>query len=87
MSQDMSRVRNFGQKWTDAIILNGQLQSVVKRVHRVWIEKQKIILGGSSGINIAGAIKLAKQMGDKLTTLFSHRKLDEAFAEMYDKDP
>ena len=27
------------------------------------IEKQKIILGGSSGINIAGAIKLAKQMG------------------------
>tara|TARA_A100001015_G_scaffold262636_1_gene308991 strand:- start:689 stop:1684 length:996 start_codon:yes stop_codon:yes gene_type:complete len=27
------------------------------------IEKQKIVLGGSSGINIAGAIKLAKQMG------------------------
>jgi len=27
------------------------------------IEKQKIILGGSSGINIAGAIKLAKRMG------------------------
>ncbi len=27
------------------------------------IEKQKIILGGSSGINIAGAIKLAKKMG------------------------
>ena len=27
------------------------------------IEKQKIILGGSSGINIAGAIKLAKQLG------------------------
>ena len=27
------------------------------------IEKQKIILGGSSGINIAGAIKLAKEMG------------------------
>ena len=27
------------------------------------IEKQKIILGGSSGINIAGAIKLAKQIG------------------------
>ena len=26
-------------------------------------EKQKIVLGGSSGINIAGAIKLAKQMG------------------------
>ena len=27
------------------------------------IEKQKIILGGSSGINIAGAIKLAKKLG------------------------
>ena len=27
------------------------------------IEKQKIVLGGSSGINIAGAIKLAKQLG------------------------
>ena len=27
------------------------------------IEKQKIVLGGSSGINIAGAIKLAKEMG------------------------
>ena len=27
------------------------------------VEKQKIILGGSSGINIAGAIKLAKEMG------------------------
>ena len=27
------------------------------------IENQKIVLGGSSGINIAGAIKLAKKMG------------------------
>ena len=27
------------------------------------IEKQKIVLGGSSGINIAGAIKLAKRNG------------------------
>ena len=27
------------------------------------IESQKIILGGSSGINIAGAIKLAKELG------------------------
>ena len=27
------------------------------------IEKQKIVLGGSSGINIAGAIKLGKQLG------------------------
>ena len=27
------------------------------------IEKQNIVLGGSSGINIAGAIKLAKKIG------------------------
>ncbi len=27
------------------------------------IQKQNIILGGSSGINIAGAIKLAKKLG------------------------
>ena len=29
----------------------------------ILIEDQKIILGGSSGINIAGAIKLAKNLG------------------------
>ena len=36
------------------------------------IKKQKIILGGSSGINIAGAIKLAKKMGPgkKIVTIF-----------------
>ena len=33
------------------------------------IEKQKIILGGSSGINIAGAIKLAKKMGPGKTII------------------
>tara|TARA_X000001036_G_scaffold39276_1_gene31692 strand:- start:36 stop:1031 length:996 start_codon:yes stop_codon:yes gene_type:complete len=41
------------------------------------IEKQKIILGGSSGINIAGAIKLAKQMGPGktiVTILCDHGK-------------
>ena len=41
------------------------------------IEKQKIILGGSSGINIAGAIKLAKKMGPGktiLTILCDHGK-------------
>ena len=27
------------------------------------IEKQKIVLGGSSGVNIGGAIKLAKKLG------------------------
>ncbi len=41
------------------------------------IEKQKIILGGSSGINIAGAIKLAKKMGpgkNIVTILCDHGK-------------
>ncbi len=41
------------------------------------IEKQKIILGGSSGINIAGAIKLAKEMGPGktiVTILCDHGK-------------
>ena len=31
------------------------------------IKKQKIILGGSSGINIAGAVKLAKKLGEGKT--------------------
>ncbi len=41
------------------------------------IEKQKIILGGSSGINIVGAIKLAKKMGpgkNIVTILCDHGK-------------
>jgi cysteine synthase len=41
------------------------------------MEKQKIILGGSSGINIAGAIKLAKQIGPGktiVTILCDHGK-------------
>ena len=41
------------------------------------IENQKIILGGSSGINIAGAIKLAKQIGPGktiVTILCDHGK-------------
>ena len=41
------------------------------------IEKQKIILGGSAGINIAGAIKLAKKLGpgkNIVTTLCDHGK-------------
>ena len=33
------------------------------------IEKQKIVLGGSSGINIAGAIKLAKKLGKGKTII------------------
>ena len=41
------------------------------------IDKQKIILGGSSGINISGAIKLAKMMGpgkNIVTILCDHGK-------------
>ena len=41
------------------------------------IEQQKIILGGSSGINVAGAIKLAKKMGPGktiVTILCDHGK-------------
>ena len=41
------------------------------------IEKQKIVLGGSSGINIAGAIKLGKEMGPGktiVTILCDHGK-------------
>ena len=41
------------------------------------VEKQQIVLGGSSGINIAGAIKLAKQMGPGktiVTILCDHGK-------------
>ena len=41
------------------------------------IENQKIVLGGSSGINIAGAIKLAKQLGpgkNIVTILCDHGK-------------
>ena len=41
------------------------------------IEKQRIVLGGSSGINIAGAIKLAKKMGPGktiVTILCDHGK-------------
>ena len=41
------------------------------------IENQKIILGGSSGINIAGAIKLAKKLGPGntiVTILCDHGK-------------
>jgi cysteine synthase len=41
------------------------------------IEKQKIVLGGSSGINIAGAVKLAKDLGPGktiVTILCDHGK-------------
>jgi len=41
------------------------------------IEKQRIVLGGSSGINVAGAIKLAKKMGPGktiVTILCDHGK-------------
>jgi cysteine synthase A len=51
----------------------------VEALNQVYdlIEKQKIVLGGSSGINIAGAIKLAKKMGQGktiVTILCDHGK-------------
>ena len=50
------------------------------------IEKQKIILGGSSGINIAGAIKLAKKMGPGKTivTILCDRS-DKYATKMFNK--
>ena len=52
-------------------------KSVALNIVYDLIEKQKIVLGGSSGINIAGAIKLAKQMGPGktiVTILCDHGK-------------
>ena len=42
------------------------LESVIKKLLKIvykLIREEGLILGGSSGINIAGAIKLAKKMG------------------------
>jgi len=51
------------------------------------VEKQQIVLGGSSGINIAGAIKLAKQMGPGktiVTILCDHGK--RYASKIFDKE-
>ena len=64
----------------DKALVDGAFQTDdVEALNLVYdlIEKQKIVLGGSSGINIAGAIKLAKKMGPGktiVTILCDHGK-------------
>ena len=53
--------KNFDKALIDEAFQTNDTEAL-KIVYEL-IENQKIILGGSSGINIAGAIKLAKQMG------------------------
>ena len=53
--------KNFDKALVDEAFQSGDSEAL-NLVYDL-IEKQKIILGGSSGINIAGAIKLAKKMG------------------------
>ena len=53
--------KNFDKALVDDAFQTNDIEAL-KIVYDL-IEKQKIILGGSSGINIAGAIKLAKQLG------------------------
>ncbi len=66
---------NFDKALVDDAFQTGDTEAL-KLVYDL-IEKQKIVLGGSSGINIAGAIKLAKQMGPGkviVTILCDHGK-------------
>ena len=53
--------KNFDKALIDEAFQTNDTEAL-KIVYEL-IENQKIILGGSSGINIAGAIKLAKKMG------------------------
>ena len=53
--------KNFDRALVDYAFQTDDIEAL-KLVYDL-IEKQKIVLGGSSGINIAGAIKLAKKMG------------------------
>ena len=53
--------KNFDKALIDEAFQTND-EEALKIVYEL-IENQKIILGGSSGINIAGAIKLAKKMG------------------------
>ena len=67
--------KNFDKALVDDAFQTNDVEAL-KLVYSL-IEKQKIILGGSSGINIAGAIKLAKQMGPGktiVTILCDHGK-------------
>ncbi len=53
--------KNFNKALVDDAFQTNDIEAL-KIVYDL-IEKQKIILGGSSGINISGAIKLAQQLG------------------------
>ena len=53
--------KNFDKALIDEAFQTSDIEAL-KIVYEL-IENQKIVLGGSSGINIAGAIKLAKKMG------------------------
>ena len=55
--------KNFDKALVDDAFQTGDSEAL-KLVYDL-IEKQNIILGGSSGINIAGAIKLAKKNGSR----------------------
>ncbi len=67
--------KNFGKALIDEAFQSDDTEAL-NLVYDL-IEKQKIVLGGSSGINIAGAIKLAKQLGPGktiVTILCDHGK-------------
>jgi len=67
--------KNFDKALVDDAFQTGDVEAL--NLIYDLIEKQKIILGGSSGINIAGAIKLAKLLGPGktiVTILCDHGK-------------
>ena len=67
--------KNFDKALIDDAFQTGDVEAL-NLVYNL-IEEQRIVLGGSSGINIAGAIKLAKKMGPGktiVTILCDHGK-------------
>jgi cysteine synthase len=67
--------KNFDKALIDEAFQSNDIEAL--NLVYALIEKQKIILGGSSGINIAGAIKLANQIGPGktiVTILCDHGK-------------
>ena len=67
--------KNFGKALIDEAFQTDDTEAL--NIVYDLIEKQKIVLGGSSGINIAGAIKLAQKMGPGktiVTILCDHGK-------------
>ena len=59
--------KNFEKALIDEAFQTDDVEAL--RIVYDLIEKQNIILGGSSGINIAGAIKLAKKLGKGKTII------------------